>query len=332
VYGIELDFMREYHCFKNLSADMDKCTAIMTDFIRSVKSIVKSCEKKHGHKIKIALHILRDLEHCKVYGFDVVTYVNEGLIDTVIPAPRFCSSDSGINIDEWKQAIPNADVVAGIEAAVGIVDGKFVDCSKELALGVCAGYLSYNPDGLYFYNHFITPHMFSNFYTPLCKYEEQRLETNEPWMKSYGVLQSVASYDDIYKNAIRFAIIPESDEHPDFCPQWHPIPTVVSEKEKEFSIRTGKIPEGRTPSVIIGFVGECSDFEVSVNGTIINGFKKNPIDYIEGIGFQPLKVVPDGTVCYRAPFDYSVLSCPIQKITVKSKTPVTVNWIEINVY
>lgn len=332
VYGVELDFMREYHCFKYLTSDMDKCTSLMTDFIRKVKKIVTRAEEKHGHKIKLALHILRDEAHCKAYGFDASTMAKEGLVDLYIPAPRFNSADSGIDVSEWRRLAPDAEIAVGLEAAAGIVDGKFVDTSKEIALGVCAGYLSYNPDGLYFYNHFISPHMFSNFYTPLCKYEEFRIQFNEPWMKSYGVLQSAGSYEDIYKNSLRFAIIPESDDHPDSCPKWKPLPADIGENEKSFTIRTGKIPEGRTPSVILGFVGEAENFSVSVNGVEISDFKKNPIDFIEGIGWQPGAVVPQGTVCYRAPFDASLLTSPTQTVTVKSKTAITLNWLEINVY
>lgn len=332
VYGVELDFMREYHCFKYLSADMEKCTALMTDFIRKAKGIVTKAEEKHGHKIKLALHILRDEAHCKTYGFDIVTMAKEGLIDVIIPAPRFNSADSGIDVDEWRKIANGAEIVTGLEAAAGIVDGKFVDTSKEIALGICAGYLSYNPDGLYFYNHFISPHMFSNFYTPLCKYEEFRVQFNEPWMKSYGVLQSAGSYEDIYKNALRFAIIPESDDHPDYCPKWKPLPAEINSKDKTFTIRTGKIPSGKTYSVILGFVGEACDFSVTVNGVEIQGFSENPLDFIEGIGWQPEAVVPKGTVCYRAAFDSAILTSPTQTVTVKSKTPVTLNWLEINLY
>ena len=174
--------------------------------------------------------------------------------------------------------------------------------------------------------------MFSNFYTPLCKYEEYRLQFNEPWMKSYGVLQSAGSYEDIYKNALRFPIIPESDDHPDYCPKWKPLPAEISCEEKTFTIRTGKIPEGKMPSVILGFTCKSDDFSLTVNGTDIEGFSENPIDFIEGIGWQPAAVVPNGTICYRAPFDPSLLTSPTQTITVKANTPIILNWLEINVY
>ena len=36
VYGLELDFLREYHCFRYLTADMGECRRIMLGFLREV--------------------------------------------------------------------------------------------------------------------------------------------------------------------------------------------------------------------------------------------------------------------------------------------------------
>ena len=334
VDGLELDFLREYHCFKYLSRDMVKCREIMTGFIRKIKDIVTDCEKIHGHKIKLSMRVPRDVEHCLYYGFDVSEIAKEGLIDLLIPAPRFAGSDTGIDLDEWRRLVPGVEIIPGIEAASGVVDGKFVDMSKEMALGVCAGYLSFDPEGLYFFNYFISPHMYSNFYTPLCEYEEMRKSTNEPWMKSYGVLQCGVSYDTIYESAVRFPIISEGDEHCAGCPTvWRPLPAEITKEEKIFTIRTGKIPRGKKISVIVGFMNGAADFSITVNGNKIEGFKENPIDFIEGIGWQPGAVVPKGTKCYRATFDESILDSPVQTVKISSDASgQMLTWLEINAY
>lgn len=334
VYGIELDFLREYHCFKYLTADMGECRKIMTDFVRAVKAILFDAEKIHGHKLKLMIRLPRDIEHCMYYGFDPVAMAKEQLLDVVVTSPRFSGSDSGIDVDEWRSALPGVDIIPGIEAAVGIVDGKFVDCSKEIALGLCANYLSYDPEGLYFFNHFISPRMFSAFFSPLCEYEQMRLETNEPWEKSFAVLACGADYKTIYQSAVRFVIIPEGYEGCAGYPtMWRPIPTEIGSEYKIFELRTGEIPKGKRCAVILGFDGGAEDFEVTVNGTTVDGFRKINIGFIEGIGYQPAKVVSEKTVCYRAKFEESILTAPIQTITVKSNkgTP-TLSWVEINVY
>jgi len=334
VYGIELDFLREYHCFPYLTADMSECRAIMTQFMREVKAIVLDAERIHGHEMKIMIRLPRDIEHCLYYGFDPAVIAGEGLVDIVVTSPRFAGSDSGIDLDEWRRALPGVTVIPGIEAAVGIVDGKFVDTSKEIALGLAANYLSYDPAGLYFFNHFISPRIFSSFFSPLCEYEQKRLATHEPWEKSFAVLACAADYKTIYQSAIRFVIIPEGYEACAGYPEmWRPIPTEIGTEKKSFALRTGLIPKGKKCSVILGFDGGAECFDVTLNGVSVTGFEKNNIGFIEGIGYQPGNAVSEKTVCYRAKFDESILTEPVQNITVKANrgTP-TLNWVEINVY
>ena len=334
VYGLELDFLREYHCFKYLSADMAECRNIMTGFIREVKNIVTDCEKIHGHKIKLMLRLPRDIEHCLYYGFDPVEMAKEKLIDTVVPSPRFAGSDSGINVDAWRAALPGVEIIPGIEAAVGVIDGKFVDTSKEISLGLCANYLSYAPDGLYFFNYFITPRIFESFYDEMCESEKERIEGNEPYEKSFITLQCGADYKTIYQSAIRFVIIPEGFEACAGYPtMWRPIPRELGECACSFELRTGAIPKGKKCAVILGFDGEAEGFDVAVNGTRVGGFEKIDMGFIEGIGYQPRRAVSEKTVCYRGTFDESVLTSPTQIVNVSSHTEGKIlNWVEINVY
>ncbi len=332
IYGLELDFLREYHCFKYLTADMAECRKIMTGFVREVKAILLDAEKIHGHKIKLMIRLPRDIEHCLYYGFEPMAMASEGLLDVVVTSPRFSSSDSGINVDEWREALPGVEIVPGIEAALGIIDGKFVDTSKEIALGLAANYLSYDPEGLYFFNHFISPRIFSSFFSPLCEYEEMRISTHEPWEKSFAVLACAADYKTIYQSAVRFVMIPEGYESCSGYPtMWRPIPAKLGEESKSFEIRTGAIPKGKKCSVIIGFEGGAEKFSAKLNGVALSDFEKTDVSFIEGIGYQPK--ISSGTVCYRAKFDESILAAPIQKLEVKSEKGIPIlSWVEINVY
>jgi len=336
VYGIELDFLREYHCFKYLTADMDECREIMTQFMREVRSITIAAEKIHGHEIKIMIRLPRDIEHCLYYGFDPAAMANEKLMDIVVPAPRFAGSDTGIDVHAWQRALPDVDIIPGIEAAIGVIDGKFVDTSKEIALGIAANYLSYEPKGIYLFNHFITPRFFTSFFSPLCELEERMVTANEPYEKSFAVLACAADYKTIYQSAVRFPIISEGFESCAGYPvMWRPIPAVVGVggAAKTFEIRTGKIPSGKKCSVILGFYGTADRFDVTLNGNPIEGFEETDIGFIEGIGYQPKNAVPNGTVCYRAKFDESLLTSPVQTLKVSSRIEGKVlSWLEINVY
>ena len=333
VYGIELDFLREYHCFKYLTADMDECREIMTGFVREVKEIIRECEKIHGHEMKIMIRLPRDIEYCRYYGFDPVAMAKEGLIDVLVSSARFCGSDSGIDVDEWRRLCPGVEIIPGIEAALGIIDGKFVDTSKEVALGLAANYLSYDPEGLYFFNYFITPRIFSAFFSPLSELENKWLANNEPWEKSFATLACAADYETIYKNAIRFVLIPETADNRGGYPEkvWRPIPTEIGKAAKSFDIRTGVVPSGKRCSVIVGFDGGADNFSVKLNGTEISDFEETDPSFIEGIGYQPK--LSQKTVFYRAKFDESLLTSLLQKIEVAAESGApTLSWVEINVY
>jgi hypothetical protein len=308
----------------------------MTHFIREVKSITVGAEKIHGHKIKVMLRLPRDIEHCLYYGFDPVTFANEKLVDVVVASPRFWGSDSGIDVDEWRRNLPGVEIIPGIEAAAAIVDGKFVDTSKEIALGLCANYLSYNPEGIYFYNQVIQHNFFGRF-SKFSELEKERIamaDGDDPSGRDFAVLLCGADYKTIHNSAVRFVIIPEGYEGCAGYPtMWRPIPTNVGAEFKTFDVRTGDIPKGKRCSVILGFDGGVDSFDVSVNGVSVENFKKINIGFIEGIGYQPEMVVSKTTVCYRATFDESILISPVQKVNVKSSSENAIlNWVEINVY
>ena len=79
--------------------------------------------------------------------------------------------------------------------------------------------------------------MFSSFFSPLCEYEKMRIESNEPWEKSFAVLACGADYKTIYQSAVRFVIIPEGYEACSGYPQmWRPIPTEIGSMRKSFEL------------------------------------------------------------------------------------------------
>ena len=83
VYGLELDFVREIQCFPHMTADRVECTRIMNGFIRQVKAIVREAEAVHGHPVKIAIRVGRDMTHTLHYGLDPVYWAKEKLFDVL---------------------------------------------------------------------------------------------------------------------------------------------------------------------------------------------------------------------------------------------------------
>ena len=191
--------------------------------------------------------------------------------------------------------------------------------------------LSY-PEGLYFFNYFITPRIFSAFFSPLSELENKWLANNEPWEKSFATLACAADYETIYKNAIRFVLIPETADNRGGYPEkvWRPIPTEIGKAAKSFDIRTGVVPSGKRCSVIVGFDGGAENFSAKINGVALSDFEETDPSFIEGIGYQPK--LSQKTVFYRAKFDESLLTSLTQKVEVAAESGApTLSWVEINV-
>ncbi len=147
-FGLELDFMRECICFDYLNNP--DCHKIMTEYIREVKAVVKAAEKRVGHEIKISIRTPRSLEDSLAFGFDLKTLCAEGLVDVVIPTPRWTCSESYLPIREWRAALgEDVAILGGIEALNLNATGNRPYNSRAYA----AAFYAMSADGIYFNNH-----------------------------------------------------------------------------------------------------------------------------------------------------------------------------------
>ena len=150
VDGIELDFQREIVCFDY--QNNPDCHKLMTELMREVKKYVLLKEKERNHSIKIGVRLVRDLKHNKTFGFDVETWVKEGLVDLVVPTSRFENTDSGIPVCDWKKMIEGTSVkvYAGLEK---LLFYPYIN-SLETLKGFASQYLDLGVDGIYLFNYF----------------------------------------------------------------------------------------------------------------------------------------------------------------------------------
>ena len=325
VYGLELDFVREIQCFPHMTADREECTRIMNGFIRQVKAIVREAEAVHGHPVKIAIRVGRDMTHTLHYGLDPVYWAKEKLFDVLIPTPRFRSSDSGMPVEEWKALLPGVEIVPGIETLVSVSNGC-ASATKEIAFGLCANYLSYDPDGLYFYNYFLSPLMYGH--PP-----QEDSDAHPTWVqtRSLAVLHNCGDYETIYNNPVRFALITQTDDHNGCPPCWQPVPARLSEEETVIELRTGAIPSGKLLSLIVGVKSETHAFSVSLNGSPCRGWMPVDIEFIPGMSNQWKTYVDPDVVCYRCVIGEEVLRDPVQTVTVTSPEGGILSWVELDV-
>ena len=148
-FGLQLDFMRESFCFDYLHNPHK--VEIMNGFIRDVAAIVKEAEAIHGHNMKLMIRLGVDVKHNLVYGFDVAQWAKEGIIDAVVPSPRWWATDSGIPIADWVEAVgDDVAIFPGFEYC--LMDPVKINYTQ--VKGIAAGYMAQGAHGIYFNNFY----------------------------------------------------------------------------------------------------------------------------------------------------------------------------------
>ena len=247
VYGLELDFMREIYCFDYKNSDTNEIAGIMNDYMRDTASIVSEAEQKWGHDIKLSVRLMRDIDQCYAYGFDVQAWCEEKLIDSVTVTPRFTSNDSAMPIADWKARCPGIEIRAGVETLVN-TNEKGCCASAEVVRGYGAQYLTAGADGLYLFNY---------------------MSGGTVGEREREVYDTCGSLDSILELPRRH-VVTFQDTVPDGWQPYDPLPMKVKkENSASLEVETGYIPDGASVSVFIGVENEpenADDLRLTVCG------------------------------------------------------------------
>jgi len=86
VDGVDLDFYRHLLYFpcnaEGKDAGQEEC-AMMTDLMRRVRAMTEEVGLKRGRPILVSIRVPDSVGYCKAKGFDIVRWMEEGLIDTM---------------------------------------------------------------------------------------------------------------------------------------------------------------------------------------------------------------------------------------------------------
>jgi len=323
VDGLELDFIREIMCFRYKTADMDECRSIMNDFIRGVKQAVSEAEKVHGHRIRLGVRTMRDYRQALRYGFDPAAWAREGLIDLLVPSPRWASSDSGVNIREWKGLMGDVEVAGCTETILRHEYSRGISgfMSAATIRGHLASFFAQGADSAYCYNLFSDPDV---------AYAKDELPDGHNVMRNREVYTTCGSYDEIMRRPVRFCVVSECDRYPDSFDYWQPLPCTVGSDGAKFEITTGRLPEGKRVSVVVGVDEGFENAAVSFNGRLLGEPKIVDLSMLPGFGMQPSGCVSEKTVCYRYAVETASVTEEVQTIEVHGVGAV-VDWVEIDV-
>jgi len=152
VAGVELDFMREVYCFR--VGYEDEGREIMRGFMREIREGCLEAEKKHGHPVRIAIRCLTDPLNDRYSGVYGLGLAREGLVDMLIPSPRWETSYDRIPIDMWKELLPKECLVISAYEVAHTTHNKIRQRRSDAQLfGMCHKDLSMGADGIYLFNN-----------------------------------------------------------------------------------------------------------------------------------------------------------------------------------
>ena len=281
VYGILLDFQREFVCFS--PGREDEGRIIMTEFMRSVKALVAKMEKVYGHKIKIALRCHPDPVECYTLGFDVTTYAREGFIDLLVLSPHFRSTNTDMPIAYWKQLLsPYGIELAGTSERMILpypsaplkMNSAETFQTVETHMGTAASIFTQGADKYYVFNTFDET---QEIMSKGCKdsnilYKSSEIPNEDGTFKdgAYTLLTNAGSMEKISKR-VRKCIPTYSDTNA----LWHkavaqlPVEFKAGSQPYYIKINTGRLSDTDKVFLRLGIEGDAESLLVLVNDTAV---------------------------------------------------------------
>jgi len=328
--ALELDFMREIWCFDYMNNP--DCCAIMTQFMRDVRARVTAAEAVRGHKIRLSVRLPREIEQCRVWGFDVAAWDAESLVDHITVTPRWSSSDSDMPIEEWVRRFPHIEIAAGVETLLRFDDlrtpeGDAVNLDAAAVNGLAAAYYAQGAAQINLYNYFCCPPMRGKNTAP---------KTLHPVYDRTVQILTHCSDEETVRAYPRRHMVMYQDIVPEGYQPYKPLPiTVENGAAASVRVPTGPIPDGKRVLLILTFAqGGPDTTSVEVNGTSCTGFV--PYDTDSLIETAEGRLVILGNACF--PKGCSMWACEIcpdgasevQTVSFRSDHAV-INHVEIRI-
>lgn len=158
--GLELDWNRFPLHFRE--GEEQKGAALLTEWMKQVRAVVRETEARRGHRITLAVRVPARPDTALGTGLDAITWARLGLIDHLIVAPFWATTDFDIPVEKWKAELKGTPVriTAGLEALVRCHPSMQASTNSPASLraGAIAA-LSRGSQGIYLFNYFTLPNM-----------------------------------------------------------------------------------------------------------------------------------------------------------------------------
>jgi len=154
--GLELDWMRfGYHFAPGREAEG---RAVLTQFMREVRALTLEWAAKRGHPIQLGARVPAHPDAAIGLGMDGAAWVQEGLIDMLVPTPFWATADYDIPMELWRErlgaAAKNVTLAAGLEVLMrAYPSGTAAENALDTARGFASAALHRGADAIYLFNY-----------------------------------------------------------------------------------------------------------------------------------------------------------------------------------
>ncbi len=107
--GVELDWQR--HAFHFPDDEGYRLRYLLTDLQRAIRRMTNALGEERGRPVFLAARVAGSLEMCRRIGYDIPAWIDEGLVDIIVPAGN-AVTDASIDVAGF------VDLCAGTEIAV----------------------------------------------------------------------------------------------------------------------------------------------------------------------------------------------------------------------
>ena len=317
--GVELDWQRHAFHFDEDYGYRFRYT--LTDLQRAVRKLTDEISKKRGKPFYLAARVNGYVEMCNNIGYDIETWVNEGLVDILIPAGG-ADTETEAEVDKFKEICKGTDVVvypgfdSGVSEMPAYAEGAYLK-DQMRTRGLASRHFAKGADGIYVFNWHANG------------------ETRRDLLSTIGSTETLKATDKVYA-ATRRHIVYEGDwrgaYRKDRVRGTVPVPlretmtgegpTCILDVAEDFSVDKPKSVELR---IRLQDWLKGDKVKVELNGCELSGFdtqfehKANP-DPVYAYANQSLFPVSDvtDTVWLSKDIELDQIVCGINKVKVVS--------------
>ena len=152
--GVELDWQR--HAFHLPQDDAYRLRYVLTDLQRAVRQMTNQLAEERGKPFYLAARIAGSLEMCRHIGYDIPTWIDEGLVDILIPAGG-AATDASLEVDSFVELCRDKGVAVypGFDSGLPGESAGPEDGTTKNRMRTCAIATRYHragANGIYLFN------------------------------------------------------------------------------------------------------------------------------------------------------------------------------------